>query len=54
LSDADYYLNQTGFQRALLARPRFFLSDFFHDRFEIQARANLARYFEYLQNSHQA
>jgi predicted metal-dependent HD superfamily phosphohydrolase len=54
LSDADYYLNQTGFQRALLARPRFFLSDFFHDRFETQARANLARYFEYLQNSHQA
>jgi predicted metal-dependent HD superfamily phosphohydrolase len=51
LDDADYYLNQTGFQRSLLARPRFFLSDFFYDRFEQQARTNLARYFEYLQNS---
>jgi predicted metal-dependent HD superfamily phosphohydrolase len=34
----------------LLARPRFFLSDFFFDRFEKQARDNLARYFEYLRN----
>lgn len=50
VSDEDYHLNQTGFQRSLLARPRFFLSDFFHDRFEQQARANLARYFEYLRN----
>jgi predicted metal-dependent HD superfamily phosphohydrolase len=51
LSDSEYQLNQTGFQRGLLARPRFFLSDFFHDRLETQARANLARYFEYLQNA---
>jgi predicted metal-dependent HD superfamily phosphohydrolase len=51
LDDADYQLNQTGFQRGLLARPRFFLSDYFHDRFEQQARDNLARYFEYLRNS---
>ena len=50
LSDSEYQLNQTGFQRGLLARPRFFLSDFFHDRLEQQARANLARYFEFLQN----
>jgi predicted metal-dependent HD superfamily phosphohydrolase len=48
LRDQDYQLNQTGFQRGLLARPRFFLSDFFFARFEIQARDNLARYFEYL------
>jgi predicted metal-dependent HD superfamily phosphohydrolase len=48
LCDQDYQLNQTGFQRSLLARPRFFLSDFFHDHFEKQARDNLARYFEYL------
>jgi len=51
LSDADYYLNQTGFQRRLLARPRFFLSDFFFERYEQQARSNLGRYFEYLCNS---
>ena len=48
LCDDDYYLNQTGFQRGLLARPRFFLSDFFFNRFENQARENLAGYFEYL------
>jgi predicted metal-dependent HD superfamily phosphohydrolase len=51
LGDQDYQLNQTGFQRSLLARPRFFLSDYFFDRFEKQARDNLARYFEYLRNS---
>lgn len=50
LSDDDYQLNQTGFQRRLLARPRFFLSDYFFERYEQQARGNLARYFEYLQN----
>lgn len=50
LCDEDYHLNQTGFQRSLLARPRFYLSDFFHDRFEQCARNNLARYFEYLKN----
>lgn len=48
LGDAEYNLNQTAFQRGLLARPRFYLSDFFFDRFEKQARENLARYFEYL------
>ncbi len=50
LCDADYQLNQTGFQRGLLARPRFYLSDFFYTRFEQQARTNLARYFDYLDN----
>jgi len=51
LPDQDYYLNQTGFQQNLLARPRFFLSDFFFERFEKQARDNLARYFEYLRTA---
>ena len=51
LSDSEYRLNQTGFQRMLLARPRFFLSDFFFERYEKQARNNLDRYFEYLRNS---
>ena len=48
LCDADYYQNQTGFQQSLLARSRFYLSDFFFERLENQARDNLARYFEYL------
>jgi len=50
LCDADYQLNQTGFQRNLLARPRFYLSDFFFERLEDQARANLARYFDHLKS----
>ena len=50
LCDADYHLNQTGFQRSLLARPRFYLSDFFFERMEKQARANLARYFDHLKS----
>ena len=49
--DADYQLRQTGFQRSLLARPRFFLSNFFFERYEQQARDNLARYFDYLKSS---
>lgn len=51
LCDRDYQLNQTRFQQGLLARPRFFLSDFFFDRYEKQARDNLARYFEYQRDS---
>jgi len=50
LCDQDYQLNQTRFQQGLLARPRFFLSDFFFDRYEKQARDNLARYFQYQRN----
>ena len=49
LCDEEYHLNQTGFQRSLLARPRFFLSEFFFRRYEKQARDNLDRYFDYLQ-----
>ena len=49
LADAEYQLNQTGFQRSLLARPRFFLSDFFFERYEQQARDNLAKYFAHLE-----
>lgn len=46
LSDAAYYRNQGDFQSGLLARPNFFYSNFFYQRYEQQARANLARYFE--------
>ena len=48
LCDADYQLKQTGFHRSLLARSHFYLSDFFFERLETQARDNLARYFEHL------
>ncbi len=51
LEDSAYYRNQGYFQNRLLERPRFFLSDFFYQRFETQARSNLARYFEYLDDN---
>lgn len=38
-----YRINRRRFLKALLARPRIFLSDFFHDRREAAARANLRR-----------
>ena len=46
LSDRDYYRNQAKFHSSLLARPRFYLSDFFYQRFEQKARANVSRYLE--------
>jgi len=48
LSDAEYYRRKTNFQNWLLARERFYLSDYFAERLETRARANLARYFEYI------
>lgn len=38
-----FRLNRRRFLKALLARERIFLSDFFHDRFDTQARRNLRR-----------
>ena len=38
-----YRLNRRRFLKALLARERIFLSDFFHARLDAQARANLRR-----------
>jgi len=48
LDDAVFYQRQGDFQNRLLSRPRFFLSEFFYQRYESQARENLARYFEYV------
>jgi predicted metal-dependent HD superfamily phosphohydrolase len=48
LSDAEYYRKQCDFQACLLARPRFYVTDFFYQRYERQARDNLARYFAQL------
>jgi len=38
-----FKLNRRRFLKGLLARERIFLSDFFHDRFDAQARVNLRR-----------
>lgn len=38
-----YRANRRRFLRGLLQRPRIYLSDFFHDRLEAAARANLGR-----------
>jgi predicted metal-dependent HD superfamily phosphohydrolase len=38
-----FRLNRRRFLKALLARERIFLSDFFHSRLDAQARANLRR-----------
>lgn len=48
LSDAEYYRRTTSFQNCLLAKERFYQSDYFAERLESQARANLARYFDYI------
>lgn len=44
--DEEFYRGQSAFQRNLLAREQFFLTEFFRLRYETRARDNLARYFE--------
>ena len=48
LSDAEYYRKKKDFQACLLAKERFYLSDFFAERLEAQARSNLSRFFEFV------
>lgn len=38
-----FRINRRRFLKALLAKPRIFLSGFFHERYDAQARANLRR-----------
>lgn len=38
-----FRINRRRFLKALLAQPRIYLSDFFHERFDAQARSNLRR-----------
>lgn len=38
-----FRINRRRFLKSLLAKPRIFLSDFFHERFDAQARSNLRR-----------
>ena len=43
MSDAEFYGGQIRFLGSLLGRERFFASDFFHERYEQQARENVER-----------
>lgn len=49
VTDEEYFHRKKAFQEQLLARPRFFLSDYFYQRYEQQARKNLSRYQQFLQ-----
>lgn len=48
LSEAAYSRKQGEFRANLLARPRFYQTEFFFQRYEQQARDNLTRYFDQL------
>ena len=43
LSDEEFYASQMRFLRSLVERARFYSSDFFHQRYEDQARENVTR-----------
>lgn len=45
-TDTEYYRGKTAFLEGMLARPRIFLSEFFHDRYERQARENIGLLLE--------
>ncbi|CAM2167774.1 Metal-dependent HD superfamily phosphohydrolase [Paraburkholderia sacchari] len=42
LDDRAYALQESKILRGLLARPRIYLTDYFHSRCEVRARANIA------------
>ncbi len=44
--DADYYQRKRAFLEALLHRPKIFLTEFFNDRYERQARDNIRRFLD--------
>jgi len=48
LGDTEYYRRTGDFQACLLAKPRFYVTEFFCQRYEQQARSNLAKHFEQL------
>ena len=43
IPEEQFCAGQGRFMEGLLARPRFFVTDFFHDRLELQARRNVNR-----------
>jgi predicted metal-dependent HD superfamily phosphohydrolase len=42
-TDSEYFRAKARFLDAMLKRPRIFYTDFFHDRYEQQARENITR-----------
>jgi len=46
LPDEAFYPGERRFLSTLLQRPRIFLTDFFHQLYEQQARSNIARFIE--------
>jgi predicted metal-dependent HD superfamily phosphohydrolase len=51
LSDAQYHPPHAQFLRALLARPSVYYTDFFRERYEQPARANMERYLDELSDA---
>lgn len=49
--DAEFYPRQAAFQKALLDQPRFFQSEYFYEKYEKQARQNLADYYEIIREN---
>jgi predicted metal-dependent HD superfamily phosphohydrolase len=49
----EYVQRETAFLESLLRRPRIFMTDFFHDRFEATARDNIRRFLQLLAPSRQ-
>ena len=50
--DEDYYRGKKAFLEALLRRPRIFISDFFNDRYEEQARDNIGKLLKLIEQRH--
>ena len=46
--DRVFYPGKLKFLNSLLGRPRIFISDFFHQRYEARARTNISQYIQYL------
>ena len=49
--DAEFYPKQAAFQKVLLDQPRFFRSEYFYEKYETQARQNLADYYDIIREN---
>ena len=47
-ADGQYYPSQVRFLENLQSRPRFFRTDYFHDKYEARARQNVRRLLDEL------
>jgi len=48
-TEEEYYRGKKAFLQSMLERPRIFLTDFFHARYEQQARDNIERLMELIE-----